>query len=53
MAETKSGHLPGTCKVKPNARYGAYCSEYCKLAADDVVEILCECHHTGCGGAHP
>jgi hypothetical protein len=53
MAQTKCAHPPCTCKVKENGRYGTYCSEYCKQAGENVVEIFCECHHAGCGAAHP
>jgi hypothetical protein len=53
MARTKCAHPPCTCKVNENGLYGAYCSEFCKQAGDNVIEVFCECHHIQCQTAHP
>lgn len=53
MAKTKCAHLPCTCQVSEDGPYGDYCSEYCPDAGAKMVEVFCECHHSGCGGAYP
>jgi hypothetical protein len=45
MAETKKcAHPACNCPAAHNA---AYCSQYCKDAAD-TVELSCNCGHPGC-----
>ena len=38
-------HIPCTCTVKPGEKY---CSDSCRDAGSDDVEIACECGHATC-----
>jgi hypothetical protein len=44
MAETKKCAHP-MCKCMTTEKY---CSNYCKDAGDDEVEIACDCGHPNC-----
>jgi hypothetical protein len=38
-------HIPCTCVVAPGQKY---CSEACREAGSEEVEIACECGHEDC-----
>jgi len=38
-------HIPCNCVVKPGEKY---CSDSCRDAGEDEVEIACECGHATC-----
>ena len=49
MADTNKCAHPGCkCTVSGSGPYGKYCSEHCREAGDDIVEVLCDCKHPGC-----
>jgi hypothetical protein len=43
--KTKCAHIPCTCEVAPGQKY---CSEACKNAGSEEVEIACQCDHPAC-----
>ena len=43
--ENTCAHIPCTCVV---ARGQKYCSDSCKEAGSEEVEIACECGHATC-----
>jgi hypothetical protein len=48
MAENEMNpcaHEPCQCTVPPGQKY---CSDFCKDAGADEVEIACECNHPPC-----
>jgi hypothetical protein len=48
MTDTiKCAHPACKCQITADGRYGKYCSEHCKEAAD-TTEIRCECRHPSC-----
>jgi hypothetical protein len=53
MAQTKCAHPVCSCQVTEGSPHGKYCSEQCRMSADEVAQVYCECHHAGCRGAHP
>ena len=38
-------HIPCRCAVTDGEKY---CSESCRLAGDEEVEIACQCDHPAC-----
>jgi hypothetical protein len=38
-------HIPCRCEVGPGEKY---CSDFCREAGSDEVEIVCECGHETC-----
>ncbi len=53
MAENKCAHPPCSCQVAEGGPYGKYCSEQCRMSADQATQAYCDCRHPGCKGAHP
>jgi hypothetical protein len=43
--QKQCAHIPCTCVVERGEKY---CSESCKDAGSDEVEIACECGHATC-----
>ena len=43
--KTKCAHIPCVCEVAPGQEY---CSEACKNAGSEDVEIACQCNHAAC-----
>jgi predicted nucleic acid-binding Zn ribbon protein len=44
--ENKCAHQLCNCSVRADDKY---CSDHCRDAVDqDIVEIRCDCGHTGC-----
>jgi hypothetical protein len=43
--KTKCAHIPCMCEVASGQKY---CSEACKNAGSEDVEIACECDHPAC-----
>jgi hypothetical protein len=43
--KTKCAHIPCVCEVAPGEKY---CSEICKNAGSEDVEIACQCDHKAC-----
>jgi hypothetical protein len=43
--ETKCAHIPCGCAVPPGREY---CSEACRNAGSEDVEIACQCDHATC-----
>lgn len=44
--ETKQcAHEPCQCTVAPHEKF---CSDYCKAAGREEVEIACDCEHEAC-----
>jgi hypothetical protein len=43
--KTKCAHIPCVCEV---ALGQEFCSEVCKNAGSEDVEIACECNHPAC-----
>jgi hypothetical protein len=43
--KTKCAHMPCLCDV---ARGQEYCSEACRDAGSEDVEIACQCGHASC-----
>jgi hypothetical protein len=41
----KCAHIPCVCEVASGQKY---CSEACKNAGSEDVEIACECDHPAC-----
>jgi hypothetical protein len=41
----RCAHIPCRCAVVSNQKY---CSESCRDAGDEEVEIACECGHPDC-----
>lgn len=41
----RCAHIPCTCEVAPEQKY---CSEVCKNAGSEDVEIACQCDHPAC-----
>ena len=42
---TKCAHIPCVCKVAAGQKY---CSEACRNAGSEDVEIACQCDHAAC-----
>jgi hypothetical protein len=42
---TKCAHIPCECEVADGQKY---CSENCRFAGSEEVEIACHCHHAAC-----
>ena len=45
LEQKTCAHIPCTCVV---ARGEKYCSDFCKNAGAEEVEIACECGHATC-----
>jgi hypothetical protein len=45
MNTQKCAHPSCQCQVSPSEKY---CSEICKDAGSDEIEIGCECEHPAC-----
>ncbi len=45
MEERQCAHEPCLCKVAEGEKY---CSDYCKNAGSEEVEIACDCDHEAC-----
>ena len=43
--KTKCAHMPCLCDVGPGQEY---CSEACRDAGSEDVEIACQCGHASC-----
>jgi hypothetical protein len=43
--KAECAHIPCTCEVAPGQKY---CSEVCKNAGSEEVEIACQCDHPAC-----
>ena len=41
----KCAHIPCNCMAKPGEKY---CSQACKEAGSEEVEIACQCEHEPC-----
>jgi hypothetical protein len=41
----RCAHEPCNCTVPEGQKY---CSDYCKTAGSDEVEIACDCEHAAC-----
>jgi hypothetical protein len=41
----KCAHPGCACTVEKD---GEFCSQYCKDAGKDEIEIACDCQHSGC-----
>ena len=46
--QSTCAHITCSCVVKPGEKY---CSESCREAGSDEVEIACECGHASCAMA--
>jgi len=45
----KCAHPGCACMVpKDGSPYGKYCSEHCREAGDEIVEVHCDCKHLAC-----
>jgi hypothetical protein len=44
----KCAHPACKCEVRDDGEFGKYCSEHCREAGDDVLEVICDCKHPGC-----
>ena len=45
QGKTKCAHSPCACEVPPSREY---CSEACRNAGSEDVEIACQCDHAAC-----
>src|SRR5580700_9426187 len=45
QSKTKCAHIPCACEVPPSQEY---CSEACRNAGSEDVEIACQCDHAAC-----
>ena len=45
LEQTTCAHIPCTCVVDPGEEY---CSDFCRDAGSEEVEIACECGHATC-----
>ena len=43
--KTKCAHIPCLCEVAPGQKY---CSEACRDAGSEDVEVACQCDHASC-----
>jgi hypothetical protein len=43
--KTKCAHIPCLCDVAPGQEY---CSEACRDAGSEEVDIACQCAHASC-----
>jgi hypothetical protein len=46
--QSRCEHIPCSCVVGPGEKY---CSDRCREAGSDEVEIACECGHATCSMA--
>lgn len=45
LEQNTCAHIPCTCEVGPGEKY---CSDSCRDAGSEEVEIACECGHSTC-----